>query len=227
MRYIALGLYAEGPTDHTFLQRVLYKSTLETAVRMSDKSVMLAESFVRPKRLSKFKDRADRVLDLFSEPLRQGAISLLFIHADGGTDHSAADSERIAPAITRLKVSLDDSSFGCVGVIPVRETEAWALADVDALREELGTRLSAEELQLPVRPADVERLLDPKQTLRNAQALASPSRRGRRTRFEAIPAGLGDRVNHHCLRQVPAFARFEAELEATLRSLWNLPENTP
>jgi hypothetical protein len=217
MRYLALGLYAEGP----------YKSTFEAAVRISDSRVLLAESFVRPQRASKSKDRADRIFDLFSEPLRQGAISLLFIHTDGGTDFSTADRERVVPAIIKLKGSIAAPSFGCVGVVPVRETEAWALADFDALREELGTRLSAEELQLPVRPADVERLLDPKQTLRNAHALASPSRRGRRTRFEAIPAGLGDRVNHHCLRQVPAFARFEAELEATLRSLWNLPENTP
>jgi hypothetical protein len=107
-----------------------------------------------------------------------------------------------------------------VPVIPVRETEAWALADVDALREVLGTTRTADQLGLSMRALRaLEENNDPKALLR--QAMAASSARQRR-RQPTIPAGLGNNVSLGRLRDLPAYTRFEAAVQAALRQIWNI-----
>ncbi len=92
-----------------------------------------------------------------------------------------------------------------MGCIPVREIEAWLLTDRDAFRALLGSGFDAEL------PAEPEREIDPKATLRK---LLKES--GARCGLESIYALFGERVRIEALRSLPAFRAFEKELSDAL-----------
>ena len=66
-----------------------------------------------------------------------GAFHILFIHADANGDADRARQERIEPAVRLIRQKEELTNTHNVAVVPVRETETWALADGDALRGSL------------------------------------------------------------------------------------------
>ena len=226
MRFLSLALYAEGPTDHAFLQNILYRLTHETAFRLSKRPVEIAEDFVRGEPSGAASARKDRIEHAFANALSSNAINLLFLHSDGGTDEAAARRERIDPFATYAKTRWP--LMQSVPVVPIRETEAWAIADTSALIAELGTRKSAANLSLDESPLMAEREPSPKAKLRRAQGLARQRSRARTKQgIEGIPAGLGARVHLDTLRQLSAFKNLENDLEQALKALWQLQDLAP
>jgi len=106
-----------------------------------------------------------------------------------------------------------------VAVVPVRETEAWALADGDALRAVFGTVLEDAALGVPPHARLVETITDPKRALDSAYLLTRPSGRRARAGAAALLSALGQQVSLDRLRQVPSFARTEAGVLEALRHL--------
>lgn len=100
----------------------------------------------------------------------QNDLTLYCAHVDEDRNgHVKTMEYQIAPAIKQL------ADEGCahlpiVPVVPKEETEAWMLADVEALRQSLGTTLTAAQLELHGNP---ERYADPKQKLRQVIAIAN------------------------------------------------------
>jgi hypothetical protein len=221
MRYLALALFAEGPTDHEFLPRVIFRLTTEISAQISDQPVEVAEQFVRPAVLLRHPgapSRAERVVALFGDAL--GPVDLLFIHADGQRDSDSAYEERIRPCCDLLHAEFPGTIFECVGIVPVRETEAWAIADVGAVTRALGTTKSAVELGLPNSARSAENEVDPKAVLRHAQDIAMGRRRRVRARTGSIHAVLGETVGLAALREMRAFQTFESSLRAALQRMW-------
>lgn len=103
-----------------------------------------------------------------------------------------------------------------VGIVPVRETEAWVMADGEALRNALGVRLSDHELGVPKNPKDVEGLADPKKSFERA---CRNRRRSRGPSPTVYLPRLGETIRLEILDRVPAFERFRADLVAALRDL--------
>jgi hypothetical protein len=82
--------------------------------------------------------RGERILA--AATAARGAWQVLFVHGDAGGDAAQARAHLTQPAIDALKRHLDDQGIG-VAVVPVRETEAWAIRDGDVLRQVFGTRV--------------------------------------------------------------------------------------
>ena len=101
MRYLALALFAEGPTDHAFLHRLLYRATHEAAMLISETTCEVSEIFVRGAK-SSADHRDARIVEAFTEPIRQGAASILFIHSDGANDPISAKENNISPGVILL-----------------------------------------------------------------------------------------------------------------------------
>lgn len=223
MRYISLALFAEGQSDQEFLQRIIYRAVHEVASGLDGQAFEVQEAFVKGAAYQRGDTRQRRICTAFERLMASGAITLLFIHADADGDELIARNERILPASELLAKSLgDDLAYGIVGIVLVRMTEAWALADRDALAAEMGTSDPLEEFLGGAGPGAVERLPDPKQVL--ARVLQTGQRSNRqRSGDRPIPASLGDRISLACLRQVPAFRVFERELQANLRKAWKMP----
>jgi hypothetical protein len=162
--YLALALWAEGPSDGPFLRPVLRRAVVDAALR-SRGPVDVAEEFIRlPPNPAEDATRDERICR--SVNAAGGAVSILFIHTDGGGQPERAREQRVQPAIARI-VALT-SAPACVAVVPRQETEARMLADVDAVAYALGVNPSRLE-DFP-RLDEVERLSDPKRRLEDIRS---------------------------------------------------------
>jgi len=106
-------------------------------------------------------------------------------------------------------------------IIPVREREAWMLADIEVLQAVLNTSINAKKLGLPAKPMLVENISDPKSTLRQAaqKAYAHRPRRHREIDIEELYRELSQKIRLERLQLVPAYKEFVSELTRTLKTL--------
>lgn len=215
-RWLGLALYAEGPTDHRFLDELLRRAAehllLDAGHAAELSAVQRLPAFVGDS------TRADRIAA--GAERAQGAFHVLFVHADGGGDPQRARTERVQPGIDTMHERLGAGGRCGVAVVPVRETEAWALADANCLRRVLGTTRSAVELGLPESADDIERLMDPKATF---AAVVRAARGGRRGRRRPAPTSYLDLIGQQArvteLIRLTAFATMLEDLDEALRIL--------
>lgn len=221
MHYLGLALYAEGPTDYSFLRPLLQRLCEDICTQEATQSVEVSE--VNPlNHPATMNDapREHRILAAANDA--RGSWNVLFVHADGAGDSYRARAQQIQPAIELLQQELAREGVG-VAVIPIRETEAWAICDGDALRQVFGTTLHDERMELPRLPSLVESDLDPKETLRQAFLHTTPSGRHRKQGVSPMLNALGEQVSLKQLRRLSAFATLENELKQALRHLRILP----
>lgn len=144
----------------------------------------------------------------------------MFVHADGAGDPEGARRNLVDPAGRKVREDPDLGGHRHVAVVPVRETEAWTLADGDALREVFGTTLDDAALRVPASPREVEGIVDPKAELDAAYAAAQGGRKARRRKKAAsLLEVVGERVCLSALAEVPAYRRLKTDLRAALREL--------
>jgi len=224
VHYLNLALFCEGPTDERFLAPLLQRLCQDLCLNHADGPVEVAEDVVpltNPKEDAS-KPRDERVAR--AAAAAAGAWRIVFVHADGAGDAKHQHAQLVAPALARIEKDAGPSGTGLgVAVVPVRETEAWALADGDTLRRVFGTTLDNAALGLPAHARLVESIADPKQVLKNAYLRTGPG--GRSARRGAIPLLplLGQQVSLERLRQVASFLRTEEGVMAALRRLHIVP----
>jgi len=217
--YLGLALFAEGPSDHLVLRPLLRRLSESICLRMARSVVEVSEVVeLHTPEDQRGKSRADRITAAAKEAL--GAWHVLFVHADGAGDPIEAVARNITPAISQIGAELGKDDYRGVAVVPVRETEAWALADGDALRRALGTTLSDSDLGVPSSPSLVEKVPDPKLALVNAWKAARGGRKGRRRSSAAVfLEPIGEQARLDRLSVVPAFRELERHLTSALRDL--------
>ena len=219
MRYLGLALFAEGPSDHHFFPSILRRTTEDLCLRGTDELVEVSDVIrIVPPRMEGHDNRDGRTKVV--EAVRQvwDGIDLLFLHSDGGGDFQAAMAQRILPARALFQQEPGGEERRLIGVVPIREMEAWALVDGDALRLAFGTTLTDAQLGIPATPAGVEGLPDPKLVLQQAYEAVVKGRKPKREAVRFLPL-LGERIRLERLRLVPAFGRFESELQQALLDL--------
>lgn len=212
MRYLSACFIGEGPTDDC-LARLGMRAVAWILAREGRGPVDIGE----PEIVRTPHRELEATIRAANEAL--ASHNLLLLHTDGKGSPQRAYDERIAPVFGELRGDPQLAGKGLVGVVPVHETEAWLLADGEALREVLGTRRSAQELGLPTAAAQIESLPDPKAVLRNAQARARGGRRRSRAGLDVPYELLADRARLDCLRRLEAFQRFESDLRRALAEL--------
>lgn len=215
MRFLGLALYAEGPTDERFLGPLLQRCCEEICTAYAEEPIEVSSVLcLSHDRSVNDLPREARILSCAHAA--RSAWTLLFVHADSDGDLTAALQERAQPAIDLLARDLNGVG---VAVVPVRQTEAWAICDGDALRGVFGTTQTDTAMRLPrsVRALEAER--DPKKILDGIVDSLGPSRQRRGRPASPYYAALGQRVSMTRLRQLPAFQRFEADVQAALRVL--------
>lgn len=201
MMYLRAGLYAEGPTDYDFLLPLLDRMLREIAADLFpgasevENTRAVDSSGVERKRV-------DRIAAAVRD--HEDLIDLLVIHADGGGDPQAAMRERVEPGIEAARTAIPAKPVPVIACVPVREIEAWLLADERVFIDQLGL-----QVELPAAP---DRELDPKKTL---NTLLNQNRKRRHQRVYAL---FGEQVRFDALRRLSAFVDFEASLVEFIRS---------
>lgn len=101
----------------------------------------------------------------------------------------------------------------------VRMVEAWMLADKELLKEEMGTRMSDEELGINRMP---ELYLDPKATIIQAigKSNRTTTRRHRKDLdISELYASIGARLELEKLHLLPSYRQFVDEVREAYRQL--------
>ncbi|MGE0452399.1 MAG: DUF4276 family protein [Vicinamibacteria bacterium] len=210
-----MALAAEGPTDYRFLQPVLYRLTEDLCLRHGRTTIEVGPVVGLDLSRGSGGDRTGRIVA--AAQMAAGSYHVLFLHTDGAGDPEAALRERVEPWRRGL-AALGRADERAVAVVPVREMEAWALCDGNALREAFGTTLPDDQLGLPRRTSDLEGVLDPKRMLDTAYERAFQPRVPKRPAVAALEA-IAERVDVERLRLLPAFRTLEQDLRAALREL--------
>ncbi|HZN19957.1 MAG TPA: DUF4276 family protein [Micromonosporaceae bacterium] len=204
MRYLTSALVAEGSSDDDFLPRVIGRSLEEICAVDFDESIDVADVTVL--RAAHGPVGVEAIMRLVAQ--NAGMFNLVFIHRDQGANPERVRREWVDP----LRGAWGDRSERLVPIIPVRETEAWLLADGQALRAALGVRWSDDSMGLPPHPAHVERVDDPK------RVTAEIGRRVRRPLSNYL-VRLGELVSLERLSQVPAYREWRAATRNALTDL--------
>jgi hypothetical protein len=195
-RPLVPGLLAEGKTDQLFLGTIIYRQLRELTERSHRHVVDVARTEIGDCRTIADQEAvANAVLELARE------CHLICVHNDHNERRKA---DQVADML---------AGHGCavpvVPLVPVRETEAWLLADPASWAGLRGSDVSV----LPKSAAEVEKLPDPKKIL----DAVLPSR-GRRTRDDYFDY-LGRHVDLAVLARLPAYAAWAGEAEKVLEGL--------
>jgi hypothetical protein len=214
VRYVALALACEGPTDARFLAEVLRRTVEELLLQGVEEAIDVGAVIpVYLDRTGRLGNQPASVIQRFA----RGEVfaDVLFVHADG-----AGDPDRPRRTIVdsiAVGVAGPTPGMAVVGAIPVRETEAWMLADTAAVEAVLG--LSPGSVTISQPPRRVHTIPDPKAELATI-VRGAPS--GRRRRRSANPLGviyepLGATVDLAALRETPSFQDVEAQIRVALQ----------
>jgi hypothetical protein len=166
-------LLSEGSSDRALLP-VLSWSLRQHSSRVFQRQWADLRRLPRPPRTLEEKVRIS--LDLYP-------CNLLFVHRDGdrvGRPHRVEEIKR------SLRNAPNQPAAVCV--VPVRTLEAWFLCDEKAIRMAAGKPAGKAPLSLPPRER-IEKIADPKKTLREAleQAAELTGRRRRRSSPGQVP----------------------------------------
>lgn len=217
MQYLGLALYAEGRTDYSFLSPLLQRLCEDICAREAPQPVEVSEvmGLDHPPSANNA-GREHRILAA-AESAR-GAWKILFVHADGAGNPQRIRAQQVEPGVALLRATYGNDGVG-VAVVPIRETEAWVIADGDAIRLVFDSQRTNTELGLPSLSRSAETVRDPKALLDNAFAATEPSGRRRRQGVSPYLNALGEQVSLIRLRELEAFRMLETELRSALHQL--------
>ncbi|WP_437764433.1 hypothetical protein WMF27_35400 [Sorangium sp. So ce281] len=134
--------------------------------------------------------------------------NLFVVHSDGEGAPDEVRRERIEPGLARARRARPE--LAAAACVPVRETEAWMLADPEAFCRIFETD------RTPLLPPDPEAESDPKAVLETALCgLGARMGRG----VEEYYAVLGAEVRLGALRRLAAFQQFDEELRKAIAAI--------
>ncbi|OAD19298.1 hypothetical protein THIOM_005076 [Candidatus Thiomargarita nelsonii] len=215
MNTLVIGLYTEGETDERFLLNLIPR-TLERIIEERDGSLDVFPLF--PIKVPKIGDRAKEI-KLAAQSAEGYAILIVHSDADAETDERAFN-ERIKPCFDLVTNADEPLCKDLVAIIPVQMTEAWMLADISPLKEQLGSDKTREELSVMFPLKYLEKMADPKSKIHEIIRMAFknlPARR-RKVNIGSLYSPLGQQVNLDILEQLPSYLKFKENLtEALIR----------
>lgn len=222
MKYLATAFAGEGWTDYRFAAPLVQRHLEVVLAAAADVPVEVGA--IIP--IFTEEGRPTNQREVVVDRLRSGDVfaDLVYVHTDAGGSASDADVYRVDPI--RDGLAELETPPSVIGVIPDRETEAWMLADIEALERVIG--VASGSLNAPVAPRRLHTLIDPKAELASLLRTVDGSRRrgasSRHTgRVDRIYAGLATEIDFAALRRVPSFKRYEDKLLTVLQEREVLP----
>lgn len=211
--YLAYALFCEGPSDFAYFE-VLIPRLIDSIV-----SYFGVRPVDRPDAPTLRLGQPNRAVEVVAmEACRaKDAFHLAFIHAvTGGRNQEGALDGRSVAYCRKMHEICDFPQPRCVLLLPRRETDAWALADPNAVLEALGYRGPAAGLGLPSNASEAEDHQNPKSCL--SSALRRVSNNPRRRARTLLPA-IAQRQSIAELRRSASFSDFEFRLKTALQDV--------
>lgn len=213
---LIIGLTTEGKSDDKFLKDIISR-TFNSIVSECQRSVEIINTVCIPKT---FDLPYIEEIHTASNKAYHTGVSILCVHQDAD-DHTNTNklNNKINPAFSAVKASDGELCKCLVPVIPIYETEAWMLADKELLKNEIGTNLSDNDLQINIDPEDCA---DPKETIRNAIRIARQNivkRRRKEITIQDLYTSMGDGVDLSILGRLSSYTHFTQSVRDALRDI--------
>lgn len=220
MKTLVIALYAEGRTDERFLPILVQRTAESILIKKAESPVDVLEPLI----IEPDHDVSKREDKILSVAKKAAGYHAIIIHADADhPDRNRAFEERFQPGYEQVKRirQIEQVCENLLPLIPVQMIEAWMLADVEALRNIIGTNLTAEQLDLPTRTHTIEDNTNPKQTLQAALKKAQLNRPKRRRSidWEDLHTSLAKQINLEKLINLPSYKQFVNDLTDLLTQL--------
>jgi hypothetical protein len=206
-RYLTCVLICEGSSDRWFLSELLRRAVDDICLETADRVVEVVVEYVHTDH-----QRPTAILEALIDA---GRFDLVLYHHDGAPSESA--QAKVSEVCRSLAGQREEP---IVTVVPVRETEAWMLADPDAIAAVLGVR-PAKVLAagVPARAKEVEDVQDPKKVLKGVIGTITGHGTGLKIAREDLFLTLAENTDLARLREVPSFARWWTDMSAVLAEL--------
>jgi hypothetical protein len=220
MRALSLALYCEGNSDKSFLPGIIEKTTDHIILTYATQYRVV--SSVEIIKVAKQKHGQD-ILEAAKKAYGR---DVLIVHKDA--DRCTYD-ERKEQSFDPGKVSvLNETKDVCknlIPIIPVREVEAWMIADPQILLELLEIKERIQNLTLPKKAVLVESVSDPKAILNTVIRKAEHEQRRKfgSDDIKDLFQQLGEEIRLERLMQVPAYKYFARDLAEMLAVLGVIP----
>jgi hypothetical protein len=211
--YITLGLFVEGNADARFLppliQRVAQEIFLENnkVVEIAD----ILEQHVKKKTDYKHLSSEPEKIITVAQGFRGYNVLILHFDADGSSIDKAMQ-DHFKPANDLFQQNRLQGNLLCdylVPVIPIRNIEAWMLADSETLITVFDTELTKKELGLTHKARQVEAFTDAKERFDKVLNMVNAKRRKKLT-IEEIQPEIARKIDLRVLANVPSFKEFKA-----------------
>ncbi len=140
------------------------------------------------------------------------------VDADDSSDENVLET-RINLLRAELEFHPGNICKNIVPIIPVYMTEAWMLADIPLLKEEIGTKLSDQALGLS---RDPETVADPKGILMSAIRIARENlskKRRRELSISDLYQPIGQQIRLEALEQLQSYIKFKQSVRDAYKSL--------
>ncbi len=217
---LLLALYAEGPSDTRFLPIIIQRTA--RSITGQHRSIDVLDLTI----ISKKQGACEECI-LHAARDAYGCHALI-VHSDADDKTSVrAHKERIQPGFD-LVLKFKSSEEVCehlIPLIPVQMTEAWMLADGEALLDVIGANRGPQDLRLP-KASEVERDANPKRTLneivRNVNLNRCSSKRSsyrRKIDIDSRYEHLAGSIDLSKLAFVPSYKAFRDDLTEVLISI--------
>jgi hypothetical protein len=214
MRYVSWAAFYEGTSDALYLDVLLPRVIRDLIAREGICPVEIPD--VPAIKLGSSGRTVDKIAQEACS-FRQ-AVDVIFIHGDtGGRSLEGRLADRTDAYCAKMMAVCDWPRDRCITITPRHETEAWLLADGEAVTKALGYNGAPEEVGLPVDAVAAERLRDPKLVLTAAIEKVAGHRRAQK--IDNLFPAVAQRQRLELLRRSDSFAAFEARLRGCLRSL--------
>lgn len=206
--YLSWSAYYEGASDAQYFN-VIIPRLLDEIIRNSGKRPCDVGEYPALELgigNRSFDDVAAQICE------RKNEFHIIFVHADlGGRGQAANIAHRREQLIQKASEICGFDPRTAVMLSPEKEVEAWALADLPAVRRALGVNTISPDL-LPNTPTAAERLTDPKASL-DAIVRSVTSRRSS-ARNILVRIAQEQRIDE--LRRASSFQAFETSLRNAL-----------
>jgi len=220
VKTLSLALYGEGNSDKSFLPGIIVKTAdhLIRSYATQFRDVLPVEIIEVAKQ--------EHGQDILEAAKKASGRDVLVVHKDA--DKCTYDERKKQSFDPGKTLVLNENKEVCknlIPIIPVREIEAWMIADPQILLELLETKERIQNLALPKRPVLVEAVSDPKAILNTVIQKAEHKRRRkfRKEDLKKLYELLGQDIRLEKLDQVPAYKRFVKDLAEILAVLGVIP----
>ncbi len=211
---LQIAYTTEGSTDERFLGNIIEK-TFEALLYDSNTEIEIHQPVHILEKGDTFKEKIKKVAS------KHNYFHVICVHCD--SDYLTTETvlnNKINPAFELVK-STRGTCKNLVAIIPVQMTEAWMLADIDLFLEEINSDKTCEELNLPSKTHQIEKISDPKRRIEEAIRIAQSniSKRRNKLKIADLYTPLSQKLSLQKLEKMPSFTVFKENVRSSLEKL--------